>query len=260
MWNNPFKKKEIKPSDDIVQSQLEFTKKIAVLMEKYNQAFVGYQEIIDKQKGLIELYKQTLSVIKDKKIVVPKPDFLNDNPAYAPRVTIATISGEKMVALRPEDIYTSAKIIIDIVNDKGWRVLYLSDKKKCAQEIWKYVCDCLTYEYDKDEDWRFSPVTLKLGRGDCEDGTILFLDLARESGFGPDEVFNATGWVTVNEDTKYGHSFPILKYGEGWKIYETTLPRVVSAPKTFKGSKYDCSWGLGNWYFSGKLKSGEMQI
>jgi hypothetical protein len=118
----------------------------------------------------------------------------------------------------------------------------------------------MTYNYDDGEDWRFSAISAAYGKGDCEDGTILFLDLAREAGFKPTEIFNATGWVTNKNGEKFGHSFPILNCGDGWYIYETTLSSLPTSTMKFLGSKYDCSWGLANWLWDGKLKDEALQI
>ena len=260
VWKNIFKKKTITPSDSVITAYSETMKKASEIMKKYQDAILKSQTLILKQQNVIDGYKNLVELINNRTYNGEKPEFLNDNNVYNPVCKVTTISGVKNVVLRPTDIYTFNTKIMELVNEKGWRLLYIKDKKKCAKKIWDYVVENLTYEYDEGDDWRFSPVTLKRGIGDCEDGTILFLDIARESGFQPNEIFNACGWVTINSETRYGHSFPIVNCGDGWYIYETTLSVVKSSPMLFKGSKYDCSWGLGNWSWYGKLKNGDIQL
>jgi len=98
----------------------------------------------------------------------------------------------------------------------------------------------------------------------CEDGTILFLTLARISGIKADSIFNACGWFYTNDGRKFGHSFPIAKMSDGkWYVFETTLDFIPSKPMLFKGSNYSADWGVHNWKFGGMIKNkvnGKWQI
>ena len=86
----------------------------------------------------------------------------------------------------------------------------------------------------------------------CEDGTCLFVTLCRIAHVPADSVFNATGWYRDGTNA-YGHSYPIVKMEDGnWYIMETTIDFVPNAPKLFKGSNYDASWGYANWKITGK--------
>ena len=248
-WFNRYRKKAEVTVPEISPAMVEIMQKSTAIIKQSNA-------VIKKQGERIKEYEAFVERVSLRLEPIEKPDFLNDNLPYLPTLNI---EGD-IITLRPTDIYTTSTRILDIVNEKGWRKLYFDDKKACAYEIWKFVVEALSYVYDKKDDWRFSTVTLTKGKGDCEDGTILFLDLAREAGFNADEVFNACGWLTVSADNKFGHSFPILNYGDGWYIYESTLTKVPNNPIKFEGSKYDCSWGLANWRYFGHVKGGKLQI
>jgi len=94
----------------------------------------------------------------------------------------------------------------------------------------------------------------------CEDSCITFVDLAREAGFKADEVFNACGYLTDSEGNQYGHSYPILNYGDGFFVYESTLVRVPAVPKRFIGSEYSADWGICSWLHKGHTRDGTNQI
>lgn len=202
-------------------------------------------------KELEERIKQLSEIEPQEEI--PYPDWLSLEPVFIPKIRLDAKDGVQVVRLNPLDPYTSSYAVKELAKRHNLKTLYKEDKKACAYAIWKIVIGALTYEYDKEEDWRPSYVTIRYTHGDCEDGTILFVDLAREAGFRPDEVFNACGWVSTTSG-KFGHSFPILNYGEGWNIYESTLDRVPTAPMPFKGSNYSADWGLTNWEWFGKIK------
>ncbi len=89
----------------------------------------------------------------------------------------------------------------------------------------------------------------------CEDGTILFVTLARIAGVPADKVFNALGWFySADGRSKFGHSFPIAQMTDGkWYIFESTLDVVPKFPKLFKGSNYDAAWGVHNWKYDGQI-------
>jgi hypothetical protein len=171
-------------------------------------------------------------------------------------VQINTTNGVKEITLSPTHIYSSNALTKKVALNLGLRDLYISDKKACARAIWKYVIDNIDYELDEGEDWRFSAITDTYGEGDCEDTTILFIDLAHEAGFKANEVFNATGYFTQKDGTRFGHSFPILNCGDGWYVYETTIDSLPGAPMLFLGSNYTANWGLCNWKYGGFIKIG----
>lgn len=120
--------------------------------------------------------------------------------------------------------------------------------------IWQYIGNFLTYSSDRDEDWQTPIETENRQAGDCEDGTILFVTIANALGI--TDCYNACG-VYTNQQEKFGHSFPIAKLGDKWYVFETTEhPWQGHSPVLLQGSNYDCSYGLSNSFFKGKLKSG----
>jgi len=226
-------------------------------VEDINANFtVDIEELNEEIDRILKLYK----LLKIQEMSVKKPDFLTTVMPYQPKTKITTKTGVKSINISPTDIYSCSTAIRRLVKNFGLKELYLKDKKVCATKIWDYVIKALTYEFDDGEDWRFSTISLGYTKGDCEDGTILFLDLAREAGFRADEIFNACGYVTKKSGDKFGHSYPILNYGEGWFIYESTLDTLPKEPMKFLGSNYGADWGLANWQFWGRLLSGRTQI
>jgi len=234
---------------------------IKINSDEYKAKLIDFQKQIQDGINIVN----TISLNYDKAINPDKfvvvPEFLNTSQrAYYPITKITTTSGVKSILVSPEAIYSKNSAIKKLVEDMKLKELYNKDKKECAKAIWGLVLDNLDYQYDDGEDWRFSAISLSYRDGDCEDGTILFLDLAHEAGFMADEIFNATGWVTAKDGQKFGHSFPILNYGDGWYIYETTLTFLPKNPMKFLGSNYDCSWGLANWVWDGHLRDDKLQI
>lgn len=227
---------------------------IVVLTDKVAELSTGYEELLAE----LQSYENRLEENK-----YDKPSWLDTSKkSYIPRRMVTTKVKQYYIQLSNQrSIYNPFNpSIIDFVKLKEWNLIKDLDKR--AYEIWKYVINHLKYEYDFFEDWIPSYVSLYADRGDCEDGSILFVDLCRASGIPPNRIFNATGWVSWTKGgEKFGHAFPIFKRNDGkWWIYETVIDNVPSKPKRFFTSLYDCSWGLANDVWQGKLKGGGKQI
>lgn len=170
---------------------------IKINSDEYKTKLVEFQKQIQDGINIVNDISLAYDKATNPEKYTKVPDFLNTSQrAYFPITKITTTIGVKSILLSPEAIYSRNFAIKKIVDDRKLRDLYKKDKKECAKTIWGIVLDTLDYQYDDGEDWRFSAISLSHRDGDCEDGTILFLDLAREAGFNPTEVFNATGWVT----------------------------------------------------------------
>ena len=253
-------------SDFLDSHTYDKDKKIQELHKELSEAVMKYADLSEKHfqavadnKVLIKGLRKQIAVLKDPHEDIDKPTFLNDMLPYIPKTRISTKDGEKTIILQPLDIYTSSSSIKSLVSANRWNEMYANNKTECAHKIWEYVIKSVSYESDKEEDWRPSMITKKYAFGDCEDTTILFIDLCKEAGFRPDEIFNVCGYFT-RDDAKFGHSWPIVNTGDGWYVYETTLTKVPAEPKKFLGSKYTADWGLSNWAFSGKLTQARKQI
>jgi len=254
IWNFLFKK-QYDEEMSVLNSKINgFNNNISKLNAFVNELIGSHEEVVGKLTSKITELNSYIKILEEDDEGTVKPDWLSTaKKSYQPKIRIVNETIEKVISLlEPQDIYTKSAVIKRISNENNLKKLCAEDKEKCAKEIWRIVIQALKYENDKVEDWRFSPITYYYKKGDCEDGTILFVDLAREAGFKSDEVFNATGWVYQAED-KFGHSWPILNYGEGWYIYESTLDGVPAKPKKFKGSEYEADWGVANWTFSGHI-------
>jgi hypothetical protein len=172
-----------------------------------------------------------------------RPSWLNTQIPYKPAIEV---EGE-LINLEPQDIYMECPTIRIIGTQ--WRDLPLNDK---LEAIWKYVIYLITYQFDKSDNWQEPIVTVVKKKGDCEDGTILFVTLCRLAHVPADKVFNACGWYKDGSN-QYGHSFPIAMRDDGkWYIFETTLNSFPTQYKEFKGSNYTGEWGYANWKFAGK--------
>ena len=242
----------------IPSKELEIIRQLEAQVEMLEEIYENTEEDFIEEKleliDIIENLNEEIRVLKNSDDNTVRPELLEiSSSVFKPRTRISTKVGDKVITLNPTDIYSSSAAISRIVAQNGLKDLYLTDKKACAMEIWKVVVSSLRYEYDKEEDWRYSPISLAYGKGDCEDGTILFLDLAKEAGFKSDEIFNATGYVTTSSGN-FGHSYPLVNCGDGWFIYESTLNSVPSSgPMKFEDSNYTADWGLANWRYEGKI-------
>ena len=208
----------------------------------HDQYDMIYEGINRKDEIIAELNAKIKELEEQNNIddsVIPK--WLDSS--QIPYEPVIETEGENVV-LKPQDIYMETASIRDIAF--GWRGLSTDQK---LLNIWKFVINALTYAYDKDDNWQPPIVTFARKKGDCEDGTILFIALCRVAHVRAESIFNACGLY----DGKYGHSYPVAKMSDGkWYIFETTLDNVPAAPKLFKGSNYTADWGYANWKYAGK--------
>ena len=196
----------------------------------------------------IKFYEQLIYGTK-----VRPPEWLDTTKkSYWPKREIDTKSGStELVEFSPRDLYVPCPTLVEFVQKKKWHKLEHDEK---LLKIWEFVVRSVVYQYDKLEDWRHPIITYNYRKGDCEDGTILFVTLCRIAGVPANKVFNACGYFYSSRG-KFGHSFPIAQMSDGkWYVFETTLDVVTSWPVLFKGSSYDASWGVHNWMFDGMLK------
>lgn len=172
--------------------------------------------------------------------------------SYQPRREILRRNGKlDIVVYSPKDLYVPTPTLVDLVYKNKWHELEHDEK---LMKIWAFVIRRLKYQYDRFEDWRHPVISYNYRKGDCEDGTILFVTLCRIAGVPADSVFNACGWFHTDKG-KFGHSFPIAKMENGkWYVFETTIDVVLPSPVLFKGSRYNAEWGVHNWKFDGRIK------
>jgi len=210
-----------------------------------------YRDEFNKAADEIESLKTTINElnIKIKELenqIISEDDSVKPtwlNSSVSPYIPVVEVEGDD-VALTPQDIYMECPTLRDVAIP--WRSLSQDQK---LNEIWKYVINAITYSYDADDNWQTPIVTVKRKKGDCEDGTILFITLCRLAHVRAESVFNACGLY----DAKYGHSYPVARMSDGkWYVFETTLDYVPSSPQLFKGSKYTGEWGYANWKFAGQ--------
>ena len=196
------------------------------------------------------------------------PVFL-DPTAYCYKPNVEVLNPDESVDsisfTDPRGIYTRS----DFLNSSiGISSLLLLTKYQKLAAIWAYVINALTYVSDYGDNWQTSNVTVVRKKGDCEDGSILFVDCARAVGIEANQVFNAVG------NTNFGyHSYPIVflsaddvkgtpveSSGAGFYIYESTLDVVPAAPKPLNGSVYWADGGLQNWAYAGAIKKSSASL
>jgi len=203
--------------------------------DKYNESL-----------NIIEALNNRIEELENEEEINVPPWLDTSEYPYKPFISIEE---GKTTLEDPRDIYTSS-VTLGLIAEK-WKGLPLNQK---LMNIWHFVIDALKYRYDVKEDWQFPIVTYYMKFGDCEDGSILFVELARLAGISPERVFNACGWFTQDAN-KFGHSFPIAQMEDGkWYVFESTLDYKPDQLMLFKGSNYDASWGVANWALFGKIR------
>lgn len=230
------------------------------------------QKIIDTGKWMDALIseknilaEQNLSLINELSAIKafaymtipPMPTFLDMSQApYQPSILIMESGTSYNVNIKPQDIYAISPSLIKVVQDMNLRG---ATDDETFRRIWKFVLDRMEYRYDLNESWEYPTTSYYRRKGDCEDGTILFVTMCRLCGIQADKIFNVTGWVHSPDGKLYGHSYPIVKLSDGnWYIMETTLSNWSDNLKAvlFRGSINTADWGMANWIFAGKIKEG----
>ena len=180
------------------------------------------------------------------------PEWLNNNnQSYKGRREINEKGKTTSVKINPADLYFPRPSLIRLAASHGWENMSHDEK---LMSIWRYVIKRIKYRYDASENWQEPNITNDLRYGDCEDGTILFVTLARIAKVPADKIFNALGWFATRTG-KFGHSFPIAQMSDGfWYVFETTIDTVPSKPIRFHGSNYGANWGVHNWKYDGTIK------
>jgi len=227
-------------------------KKIKKLKRKLKECEASRKTLKVLYDKVVNVLRKELEELRTKLqetgeyIEMKKPPWLVEGSYYGPRREVLRKDGKiEWISIPVDDLYYPTPSVRKIA--RRWKNL-ARDKK--LMKIWDFVIKKIKYAYDYIENWAFAVETLQRGRGDCEDGTILFLTLCRASGIG--DVFNVCGMV----NNKYGHSYPIAKMSDRrWYIFETTLDWTPRKPVDFfKQSVYDARWGMHNWKFGGRLK------
>ena len=220
------------------------------------------KEILDLKNALLETEKENDTLVQENAQlkqnqevidVTKKPEWLDDT--IYPYKPFISIEEGKFTLEDPRTIFNSKNFVIQkIVKDNKWKDFPYENRLKA---IWYFVIDWLDYKYDVSEDWQPSFFTYYRKYGDCEDSSLMFVDLCRAAEIPADSIFLCCGWYK-DSSGNFGHAFPIVKLNNNqFYIYETTLNFHADAPKLFKNSNYDCSWGLMNDRWYGKSKIGD---
>lgn len=243
---------KVKALNDIVYNTKKDTLELIGKKIELENEVADLHELIAKKDSDIDSLKTELALKGE--VSAPVPAFIENKPIYTPYMNS-----------EGNDIYLLYSEIYDMAyRAKNWvvqnKIRGLPKNQKLIA-IWGYVVNAITYEYDKVDNWQPFAVSAARGRGDCEDGSIMFVTLCSFAGLRPDEVFNAVG------PTDFGyHSYPIVKFdkddtlgtdGESFYICESTLDYLPPKPMKLKGSKYHTdSGGIANWSLAhcGRIK------
>jgi transglutaminase-like putative cysteine protease len=150
-------------------------------------------------------------------------------------------------------------VLEKIVKDEGiWGLNSYEDKAlACLQFVRKhieYTADKTSYGLN--ELWTFPGETLALGKGDCEDMSILLVSLLRNAGVPSYRIKVAAGWVVAGKNAPLGgHAYPLfLRQDEEWVAldpcyYPNDLP-VSQRPPVKNDSNYKDVWFTFNDEYS----------
>ena len=238
-------KNRVKDRDDLLEQYRAELEQKGILLSTQASELGRLELLLTQANGKIEELMAQLGV----EVEVDAPAWLDRaTTCYQPR---AFYNGET-VLFPPTWFYSIPDEVAKLVKNKGWGALPFEEK---LLAIWKYVAEEYRYVHDKEENWQPPLTTFVRTKGDCEDTTILFVTLCRAAGVPANRVFNACGtWVGIG-----GHSFPVVKRDDGnWWVYETTINGLPSnkQPMRWLNSPYQGEFGLANWKFQGRLKSG----
>lgn len=252
---------ELIKQNDATQKALNAMTTILVNLKKDYDALLVLNESIDEQNTDLHVQIADLKSIinstpAEAVIEASSPAFMDPDPtkAYLPYVQWSNGG----IRLDPRSVYTSNFYMKSWMAQQAQNMgLNFDTKYGKALTLWNIVVNNRDYLSDAGDNWQFGPVTIAREKGDCEDGTILFVSLAMMVGFKPSEVFNVVG------PTGFGyHSYPVVNFAQedmpagignaGWFIFETTLSRgtTLIRPKQLVGSVY---WAdsLANWQWAG---------
>ena len=150
-------------------------------------------------------------------------------------------------------------ILERIVKDEG--IWSLSSHEAKALACLRFVRKNVKYTSDKtlfglNEFWSFPGETLALGRGDCEDMSILVASLMRNAGVPAYRIKVAAGWVVAGKNAPLGgHAYPLfLRQDEKWVTldpcyYPNDLPVKQRTPVK-NDSNYKDVWFTFNDEYS----------
>jgi len=245
----------------LAKDKLALQGRITELEAKQKDDASVFNVRIAELNGSIESLKTALAQ-SGTEVPSVQPAFIDQN-LYCYRPNIQS-EGEDISVSDPRNSYVRSDLLnraLDITN------LRKLPKYQKLMKIWEYVIRCIEYKYDKSDNWQFHPCTIMRKYGDCEDGTILFVDACRAAGIPADQVFNTVG------STSFGyHSYPVVflssedlaavpdSKGQGFYIFETTLDTVQTAPKKLNGSQYWAEGGLQNWLYFGGIKASSASL
>ena len=250
-----------KDKTDLVNQNMACQANNSTLQVAYKAQIASLTNDLNVSNGAVESLKAALATAETEIPTMP-PAFIDyTNHAYLPNIQVLYPNQivDSITVFNPCDIYTRSGLLNRSLDVNGIRKL---PKYQKLMKVWEFVVKALVYQNDFQDNWQFSPATILRKKGDCEDGTITFIDAARAVGLSATDVFNQVG------DTDFGyHSYPIAylsaadiagticeKTGEGFYIFESTLDFLPAGPQKLNGSVYYCDGGVANWTYQGKIK------
>ena len=138
------------------------------------------------------------------------------------------------------------------------KVYYMDDWDKLMIHILRYVHNILTYKSDLSqwgirEYWQTARVTFEKKTGDCEDGAILILTLARLAGVPENRIFLSCGYCKTRSGVG-GHAYVTYRGNDGaeyvldWCYYHDR--NYIPNHKTFLEDK---RYLKPRWFFGNEM-------
>jgi len=242
----------------VSKSKLQLAEEKIALQKKYDEALdvANVLNVRITELGLVIESLKTEIAANGIDLPAAKPAFIGSGYCYRPNIQV---EGEDISVQDPTNVYTRSDLLNKSIRSQDLKKL---NKYQKLMKIWEFTINALTYKWDTRDNHQLHPITILRKFGDCEDGTILFIDACRACGISATDAFNHVG------NTSFGyHSYPTVflddadikgtpceQTGKGFYIYETTLDFVPSAPKKLNGSQYWSEGGIQNWAFFGSIK------
>jgi transglutaminase-like putative cysteine protease len=257
------------------------------LYEYYNQKEQAQVEVLKRQldlkaeeikklkddiseMGLSSLAREQelqaiIQELKDEDYETPKPDWIEGKMLYRPkRRFISKTKDLHRQFKKPQHAFDKSRILYDLLEKND----LLNVKKTVAnmEKIQKLITGSITYEHDKEDNWRPISDVLIFGFGDCDDsGGIAITSAMGMAGWKADETFCWCGYYypkgkDIDASNRFGHAWNITKCNGKWYVLEGTDSTAKPVEWEKVKNKYEGSWGGCNWKFEGMIKDGKKSL
>jgi len=225
---------QLKSTNSLLSAQLELSEKAYYLMVDSNDEYRKYADKIDSYFDEEDLKPQTMIYdqivhwrVSDSKgntytWQLPVEDYEEFVIAdrYPDKLSFkSTTSGDTFSVIdHTKYVLTSFSKTIDQVYDNA------EDDEDFMYEVWFITSQLTTYSFDIGDYPRYALETLSRGGGDCEDTTILILDMLKSSSHTKNWKFQMLYFDSEELEKPQGidHVVPVITIGDNQWIIEST--------------------------------------